>query len=96
MLWVGLLLLPLRMQLEKAIVSRVDRSLLAENGDPVTLSKNWVKSLLYRLKKQQILLDIRAVVEMEEIPPQLVFKWDQIGISVVPGSACTMDLDPTC
>ena len=31
---------------------------------------------------------------MEEIPPQLVFNWDQTGISVtvVPGSAWTMDL----
>ena len=95
----------------KAIVSRVNR-ILAENGGPVTLSKNWAKSLLYRFKfvkrrgtltakvtvqnyeelKQQFLLDIRAVVEMEEIPPQLVFNWDQIGISVVPGSAWTMDL----
>ena len=33
----------------KAIVSRADRSLLAENGGPVTLSKNWAKYLVYRL-----------------------------------------------
>ena len=41
----------------KAIVSTVDRSLLAENGAPATPSKNWAKSLLYRLnfvkKKRQ-------------------------------------------
>ena len=46
----------------------------------------------YEELKQQFLLHIRAVVEMEEIPPQLVFNWDQTGISVVPGSAWTMDL----
>ena len=33
----------------KAIVSTVDRSLLIENGAPATLSKNWAKSLLYKL-----------------------------------------------
>ena len=29
---------------------------------------------------------------MEEIPPQLVINWNQTGISLVPGSAWTMDL----
>ena len=94
------------------MLAGADHSLLAENGGPITLSKDWAKSLLYRLNfvkrrgsstakvtvqnyeelKQQFLLDIRAVVEMEEIAPQLVFNWDQTGISVVPGSAWTMDL----
>ena len=42
----------------KAIVSRGDRSLLALNGGPVILSKNWAKSLQYRLnfvKKEAVL-----------------------------------------
>ena len=43
-------------------------------------------------KKQQFLLDITAIVEMEEIPPQLVFNWDQTAISIVPGSSWTMEL----
>ena len=96
----------------RAIVNRADRSLLAENGGPITLSKSWAKSVLYRLNfvkrrgtatskitvknfeelKEQFLLDIKAVVEMEEIPPELVINWDQTGISIVPGSAWTMDL----
>ena len=39
--------------------------------------------------KEQFILDIRAVVEMEDIPPELVFNWDQTGISIVPGSSWT-------
>ena len=46
MIWVGSLLLPLA---GEAIVSSADRSLLTENGGPVTFSKNWAKYLLYRL-----------------------------------------------
>ena len=40
--------------------------------------------------KEQFVLDVNAVVEMEDIPPELVFNWDQTGISVVPGSSWTM------
>ena len=42
--------------------------------------------------KEQFLLDIQTVVEMEDIPPDLVFNWDQMGISIVPGSTWTMEL----
>ena len=42
--------------------------------------------------QELFLLDYRAIVEMEEIPPELVFNWDQTGISIVPGSSWTMDL----
>ena len=31
--------------------------------------------------KQHFLLDIKGIVEMEEIPPDLIFNWDQTGIS---------------
>lgn len=41
--------------------------------------------------KEQFIIDVNAVVEMEEIPPQLVFNWDQTGISIVPGSSWTME-----
>ena len=40
--------------------------------------------------KEQFILDIRAVVEMEDIPPELVFNWNQMGISIAPGSSWTM------
>ena len=42
--------------------------------------------------KEQFLLDINAVVEMEDIPPELVLNWDQTGISIVPGSSWTMEV----
>lgn len=42
--------------------------------------------------KEQFLLDVKAVVEMEDIPPKLVFNWDQTGISIVPGSSWTMEV----
>lgn len=42
--------------------------------------------------KEQFLLDIRAVKEMEEVPPELIFNWDHTGISIVPGSKWTMEL----
>ena len=42
--------------------------------------------------KEQFLLDIKAVMEMENIPPELVFNWDHTGISIVPGSSWTMEL----
>jgi hypothetical protein len=37
--------------------------------------------------KGLFLLDVRIAIEMEDIPPELVFNWDQTGISIVPGSA---------
>ena len=39
----------------------------------------------------QFLLDIRAVVEMEEIPFDLFINWDQTGIHYVPVGSWTMD-----
>ena len=42
--------------------------------------------------KAQYLFDIAAITMMEEIPPELVFNWDQTAISVVPGSSWTMEL----
>jgi tellurite resistance protein len=40
--------------------------------------------------KQQYLLDIKAVVDMEEIPHDLIINWDQTGINYVPVSQWTM------
>lgn len=45
--------------------------------------------------KEQFILDVNAIVEMEDIPPQLVFNWDQTGISIVPGSSWTMEAKGT-
>ena len=41
--------------------------------------------------KAQFLLDIKAVVEMEDIPFDLIINWDQTGIHYVPVGSWTMD-----
>ena len=33
--------------------------------------------------REQYLLDIKVVVEMEKVPPELVFNWDHTGINIV-------------
>ena len=40
--------------------------------------------------KEQFLFDIKAVVDMEEIPDDLIINWDQTGINYVPVSEWTM------
>lgn len=40
--------------------------------------------------KAKILLDIKAVVEMEDIPFDLIINWDQTGIRYVPVGSWTM------
>ena len=42
--------------------------------------------------KEQFVLDVNAVVEMKDIPPEFIFNWDQTRISVVPGSSWTMEV----
>ena len=46
----------------------------------------------YEKLKEQFLLDIMAVIEMEEIPPFSCFNWDQTAISIVPGSTWTLEI----
>lgn len=41
--------------------------------------------------KAQYLLDIKAVVEMEDIPFDLIINWDQTGLHYVPVGSWTMD-----
>lgn len=45
----------------------------------------------FEIVKQQFLLDVKAVVELEEIPSDLIINWDQTGINYVPVSQWTMD-----
>ena len=40
--------------------------------------------------KTQFLFDIKVIIEMEEIPGDLVINWDQTGIHYVPVSSWTM------
>ena len=41
--------------------------------------------------KKDFLEDNTTVITMEDIPPDLVFNWDQTGIHLVPASTWTMD-----
>ena len=43
--------------------------------------------------KKQYLLDIRSVVEMEEIPQDLILNWDQTAVHYVPVSNWTMAIE---
>jgi hypothetical protein len=43
--------------------------------------------------KNQFTFDVSSVIEMEEIPPELVVNWDQTGINYVPVSSWTMALE---
>ena len=41
--------------------------------------------------KQQFLIDIRAVVTLEEIPKDLILNWDHTGLNIVSTSSWTME-----
>lgn len=41
--------------------------------------------------KAQFIYDIQVVIEVEEIPEELVVNWDQTGIHYVPVSSWTME-----
>ena len=46
----------------------------------------------FEVVKEQFVLDVNAVVEMDDISPELVLNWDQTGFSVVSGSSWTMEV----
>ena len=45
--------------------------------------------------REQFLIDIKAVVEVEEIPTDLIINWDQTGINYVPTNTWTMEKEGT-
>ena len=45
----------------------------------------------FEVVKLQFLIDIKTVVEMDEIPFDLIINWDQTGINYVPVSSWTME-----
>ena len=45
--------------------------------------------------KEQFPADVIAMVEMEEIPPELILNWDQTGIKIVPSSTWAMEWQGT-
>ena len=41
--------------------------------------------------KEQFLIDVETVIDMEEVPPSLVINWDHIAMKIVPSSQWTME-----
>ncbi len=54
-------------------------------------TKAKVTVAIFEELKKQFLLDINTVVEMDEIPFELIINWDQTGIHYVPVSSWTME-----
>ena len=95
----------------EGIVKTKDSNLLAKNGGPILISKDWAKSLMTRMSfvkrrgstkaknfvsdfeehKLQFLLDVRSIIEFEEIPESLIINWDHTGIHYIPVSSWTME-----
>ena len=44
----------------------------------------------FKEKRNQFLSDLVSIVELEEIPPELVLNWEQTGIKLVPASSWMM------
>ena len=58
--------------------------LKTSNAGKVTLSN-------FAELKEEFLTDISAEVLMNDIPPQLIFNWDQMAIQLVPTGQWTMN-----
>lgn len=49
----------------------------------------------FKAIKQQLLIDIKSVVVMEEIPEALILNWDQTAMKIFPSSSWTMEKKET-
>ena len=58
-------------------------------------TKSKVTDENFELMKSQFLFDIRTIVEMEDIPEDLVINWDHTGLNYVPVSNWTMANEET-
>ena len=56
-----------------------------------TISKRKYSPADFEDVKKRFLDEICQVVEMEEIPPELMLNWDQTGINLVPASGWMME-----
>ncbi|MCG8622397.1 MAG: hypothetical protein MJE68_10435 [Proteobacteria bacterium] len=57
----------------------------------VTTAKSKYTIADFNRLKTELLEDVVATVEMEEIPLELILNWDQTGIRIVPSNTWTMD-----
>jgi len=56
-------------------------------------SKNKVEPEHFDIVKEQFLLDIKQLVDLEDIPPALIINWDQTAINYVPPASWTMEVE---
>ena len=56
-----------------------------------TTAKSKQTPAAFEKLKQKFLSDVASIVDMEDIPPELILNWDQTGINLVPASSWTMD-----
>ena len=54
-------------------------------------TKAKIPPALFEQLKAQFLSDVRTVVTIESIPPELIINWDQTGIKYVPVSCWTLE-----
>ena len=54
-------------------------------------TKLGISAQAFREVKAEFLRSVIEVVTMEEIPPELIFNWDQTGLCLVPTSFWTME-----
>ena len=54
-------------------------------------SKNKFQASNFAELKQSFLNDVVTTVTMEEILPELILKWDQTGVKIIPSYGWTMD-----
>ena len=50
-----------------------------------------VEPSYFKELKEQFLVDIKAVVEIEDVSSDLILNWDHTGINIVPSSKWTME-----
>ena len=56
-------------------------------------SKSKVTPENFESLKEQFLLDIKQLVHLEDIPPELIINWDQTAIHYVPISSWSMEVE---
>ena len=71
----GMVAVPVTMAIGMAIVETNNRMLLAKNGGPIEISKNWARSLLYRMnfvKRKCVSTRKIAVTNFDEVKEQFL------------------------
>ena len=56
-------------------------------------NKGKISNVNFEENKTQFVYDVKAIMELEEIPDYLVISWDHYGIHYIPVSNCTMEAD---